>query len=158
MLAQRLVSMIEDHAEAIARGLVSDLQSHPRTPAFQSLPSNELQQRIFEVYHNLGRWLVHEKEETIESAYRELGKIRFAQDIPLGEAVYALILTKNHLADYIRSSALLESAVALYQELELQSLLGQFFDKAIYFTVQAYMDEAVRSFEHYAATRARERV
>ena len=154
MLAQRLVRLIEDHAEAISRGLVADLQSNPRTPAFQSLSSDELHRRIYEVYHNLGHWLARETDETIESAYRELGKIRFAQDIPLGELVYALILTKNHLREYVRSSALLDSAVALYQELELQRLVGQFFDKAIYYTVRAYMDEAVRSFEQYAATRA----
>jgi hypothetical protein len=37
---------------------------------------------------------------------------------------------------------LVDSAVDLYQELELHRLLGQFFDKAIYYTVRAHEREA----------------
>jgi hypothetical protein len=147
--------MVEDHAEQITHALLSDLQSNPRTPTYHSLSRDELHRRLFEVYHNLGRWVAAEAEETIESAYSELGKIRFAEDIPLSEVVYALILTKYHLREYINTSALLDSAVELYQEKELQRMIGLFFDKAIYFTIQAYMQEAARWFERYAATRTR---
>lgn len=153
VLSTRLVRMIEDHAEKITGTLVNDLQSNPRTPAYHGLSRHELHRRIFEVYRNLGRWLIDEADETIESAYSELGKVRFAEDIPLSEVVYALILTKYHLHDYISTSALLDSAVELYQERELQRFSSQFFDKAIYYTVQAYMQEAARWFERYAATR-----
>lgn len=146
--------MIEDHAEQIARGLVNDLQSNDRTAAYHALSRNNLHRRIFEVYRNLDRWLITDSNEEIEAAYRELGKIRFAQDVPLSEVVYALILTKNHLRAFIRTSALLDSAIELYQEKELQQLIEQFFDKAIYHTVQAYMQEASRWFEHFATARA----
>ena len=153
MLSVRLVRMIEDHAEQITRALLNDLQSNPRTPAYHGLSRDELHRRVYEVYHNLGRWLADETDETIEAAYSELSKIRFAEDVPLSEVVYALILTKYHLRDYISTSALLDSAVELYQEKELQRMIGQFFDKATYYTVQAYMQEAARWFERFAATR-----
>jgi hypothetical protein len=153
MLSTRLVRMIEDHAEQITSTLLTNLQSNERTPAYNALSSQDLHNRIFEVYRNLGRWLLDESDASIEAAYTELGKIRFAEDIPLSEVVYALILTKNHLRDYISTSALLDSAVELYQEKELQHLIAQFFDKAIYFTVQAYMQEAARWFERFAAAR-----
>lgn len=155
MLSSRLVRMIEDHADQITHALLNDLQSNPRTPTYNALSRDELHRRVYEVYRNLGRWLVHESDESIETAYTELGKIRFAEDVPLSEVVYALILTKSHMRDYIRTSALLDSAVELYQEKELQELIAQFFDKAIYFTVQAYMQEAARWFERFAATRTR---
>lgn len=145
--------MIEDHAEQITHALLNDLQSNPRTPAYNGLSRDELHRRIYEVYHNLGQWLADASEETIESSYSELGRIRFAEDIPLSEVVCALILTKYHLRDYISTSAMLDSAVELYQEKELQRLIGQFFDKAIYYTVQAYMQEAARWFERFASTR-----
>ena len=145
--------MIEDHAEQITRSLLSDLGSNDRTPSYHALSRNNLYQRIFEVYRNLDRWLVDESDEEIEAAYKELGKIRFAQDVPLSEVVYALMLTKNHLRSYIRTSALLDSAIELYQEKELQQLIEQFFDKAIYHTVQAYMQEAARWVERFAANR-----
>jgi hypothetical protein len=155
MLSTRLVRMIEDHAEQITCSLLTNLQSNERTPAYNALSSDELHRRIFEVYSNLGRWLVNESDASIEAAYTNLGKIRFAEDIPLSEVVYALILTKNHLRDFIRTSALLDSAIELYQEKELQHLIAQFFDKAIYFTVQAYMREAARWFERFAEARTR---
>lgn len=147
--------MVEDHAEQITHALLSDLQSNARTPTYNGLSRDELQRRVMEVYRNLGHWLAHESDSVIEKAYTELGKIRFADDVPLSEVVYALILTKSHLRDYIRTSALLDSAVELYQEKELQELITQFFDKAIYYTVQAYMQEAARWFEKFAATRTR---
>lgn len=153
MLHARLVRMVEDHADQITHALLNDLQSNPRTPTYHSLSRDELHRRVFEVYRNLGRWVADEADETVEAAYSDLGKIRFAEDIPLSEVVYALILTKYHLREYISTSALLDSAVELYQEKELQRMIGMFFDKAIYFTVQAYMQEAARWFERYAATR-----
>jgi hypothetical protein len=153
MLSTRLVRMIEDHAEPITRALVNDLQSNPRTPTYNAIAGYKLHDRIFEVYRNLDRWLVDESDASIETAYTELGKIRFAEDVPLSEVVYALILTKNHLRDYISTSAMLDSAVELYQEKEFQWLITRFFDKAIYYTVQAYMQEAARWFERFAATR-----
>lgn len=147
--------MVEDHADKITLSLLNDLQSNPRTPAYSGLSRHELHRRIYEVYHNLGQWLADSSEETIEAAYSELGRIRFAEDIPLSEVVCALILTKYHLREYISTSAMLDSAIELYQEREFQQLIGQFFDKAIYYTVQAYMHEAARWFERFAATRTR---
>jgi len=147
--------MVEDHADQITHALLNDLQSNPRTPTYHSLSRDELHRRVFEIYRNLGRWVANEADETVEAAYSDLGKIRFAEDIPLSEVVYALILTKYHLREYINTSALLDSAVELYQEKELQRMIGMFFDKAIYFTVQAYMQEAARWFERYAATKQR---
>lgn len=155
MLSTRLVRMIEDHAEQITHSLLNDLQSNPRTPTYNGLSRDELHRRVFEVYHNLGRWLLNESGESIEAAYTELGKIRFAEDVPLSEVVYALILTKNRLRDYVSTSALLDSAVELYQAKEFEGLIGQFFDSAVYYTVGAYMQEAARWFERFAATRAR---
>jgi hypothetical protein len=153
MLSTRLVRMIEDHAEQITSALLNDLQSNQRTPTYNGLSRHELHRRVFEVYRNLGRWLADDSDASIEAAYTELGKIRFAEDVPLSEVVYALVLTKNHLRDYISTSALLDSPVELYQEKELLGLIGQFFDKALYYTVQAYMHEAARWFERFAATR-----
>ena len=58
--------------------------------------------------------------------------------MPLSELVCALALTKYHLRDYIQAAGLVDSAIDLYHALELQRLLGQFFDKAVYYTVKAY--------------------
>ena len=138
MLSDRLVRMIEQHADELTRALVEDLQSNPRTASYHRLSHETLRYRTYHVYKDLGLWLNSKAEEDIEANYTKLGKEREAEGVPLCEVVCALTLTKYHLRDYIRVSGLVDSAVDLYQALEFQRLLGQFFDKAIYYTVRAY--------------------
>ncbi|MGD1156326.1 MAG: hypothetical protein ABSA41_10900 [Terriglobia bacterium] len=145
MLSVRLVQMIEDHADELTQGLISSLQSNPRTPHYHNLTYEELHYRTYSVYRNLGHWLSHKSEEPIEASYTDLAKRRFAEGVPLEEVVFALISTKNHLDDYVRSMGLMDSAVELHQERELKRLVGNFFDKAIYYTVRAYEHQAASS-------------
>jgi hypothetical protein len=142
MLSARLVHLIEDHAEELFRGLLDDLQSNPRTPAYHRLDREELRTRLYDVYRNLGRWLTDTTESHVESVYGDLGRRRRAEGIPLSEVVLALLLAKYHLRDYIRTCGLMDSAVELYQEQELQRLVGRFFDRAVYHTVRGYEHEA----------------
>ena len=138
MLSDRLVRMIEHHADELTRALVEDLQSNPRTVSYHQFSRSAIQLRTYHVYKDLGLWLNSKSEEDIEARYTELGKHRQTEGVPLSEVVYALILTKYHLRDYIRVAGLVDSAVDLYQALDFQRLLGQFFDKAVYYTVRAY--------------------
>ena len=155
MLSFRLVKANESHAEQITRGVVHDVQTNQRTPTYHTVPAEELHHRAHAIYSNLGRWLGEKTDQTIEAFYAELGKKRCAEGIPLCEVVYALLLTKYHLRDYIRTSGLVDSAVEMYQEQELQRLVGHFFDRAIYYTVKSYECEAASRRAHAPAARAR---
>jgi len=130
--------MIEDHAEDLTRELIHDLQANPRTPHYHYLTYEELHYRSYSIYRNLGDWLGHKSEEPIEATYSDLGGRRFAEGVPLEEVVFALICTKNHLRNYIGTAGFMDSAVELHQERELYRLVGNFFDKAIYYTVREY--------------------
>lgn len=152
MLSARLVKMIQDHAEELTRGVLNDLGTNHRTPSYHKIPREELHRRVYDVYHNLGRWVGDKSDEAIDGTYSALGRRRFAEAIPLSEVVYALILTKEHLRDYVRSAGLVDSAVELYQEEELNLMVGHFFDKAVYYTVRGYEREA-SSARGVAATR-----
>jgi hypothetical protein len=48
------------------------------------------------------------------------------------------MLTRDCLWRYLRKEAFLDSIVELHAELELQQLLNQFFDRAIYYAIQGY--------------------
>jgi hypothetical protein len=145
MLSARLVRLIEDHAEDLTRSVLADLASNPRTPAYHRIPRDELHHRVHDVYRNLGRWLGDKTDEAVEPSYLSLGRRRLAEGVPLSEVVYALILTKHHLASFIRSAGLVDSAVELYQEEELNLLVDHFFDKAVYHTVRGYEQAAAGS-------------
>ena len=141
MLSTRLVQMIEDHAEQLTRGLITDLQENPLTSEYHKLSPAEIHRRVYDVYHNLGEWLGHESEEVVEAHYSRLGKQRALDGVPLSQVLYALIRTKNHLFDFIRTAGLFDSAVGLYQLQELRRLVDNFFDKAFYYAARAYERE-----------------
>lgn len=144
MLSARLVRMIEDHAEQLTHGLIHDLHSNARTPSYHHLSREDLHGRVYNVYRNLGHWLGRKTDEGLEAAYEELGEKRAAEGVPLHEVIYALILTKYHLRDYIGSAGLVDSAVELYQEQELHRLVGHFFDLAMFYTAKGYERASAR--------------
>jgi hypothetical protein len=142
--------MIEDHAEELFRGLLDDLQSNARTPSYHRLNREELRTRLYDVYRHRGGWLSDATEDHVERVYGELGRRRHAEGVPLSEVVFALTLAKYHLRDFIRARGLIDSAVELYQEQELQRLVGRFFDRAVFHTVRGY-EQALRQERKVAA-------
>jgi len=138
MLSNRLINLIEDHAEGLTRVVLDDLMTHPRTRALQNAPKEDLRRRVYDIFHNLGRWLADRTEDSLERTYGDMGRKRFGDRIPISQMVYAFFITKVHLRDFIRTSGLVDTAVQLYQEEELHLMVDQFFDKAIYYAVRGY--------------------
>jgi len=72
MLSDRLVRMIEHHAEELTRALVEDLQSNPRTASYHRLSREAIHDRAHNVYKNLGLWLNSKAEEDIGCTTKKL--------------------------------------------------------------------------------------
>lgn len=153
MLSLRLIELIETHAENLTRDVLKEYATNPRTRHWGVVPSNELEQRVFRTYHNLGDWLGNPKEDAVQAEYEEWGRKRYRNGIPLSEIVYAVILLKHHLRKYIRDNGLIEYSrdrqapqeilpVHLYGIQELNYLVGDFFDKALYYLARGYELEA----------------
>jgi hypothetical protein len=138
MLAARLLRAIEDHAEDLTRAVLDDVSTNPRTPSYHALSRAELHGRVHDVYRNLGRWIDEAAGDAADASYHELGRERRAEGIPLEEVVYALILTKQYLREYVLRNGLVASVVDLYQEEDLNLRLEQFFDRALYQLVKGY--------------------
>lgn len=144
MLSIRLIRLIETHAESLTREVVEDLLTNENTPAFRRIPKGELEPRVFAFYQNLGNWIGDPKENAVRAEYEEWGRIRSRQGIPVSEIVYSLILTKRHLRRYIRENAFIIFSgdrvtpdelipYELYSMQELNYVVGDFFDNALYY-------------------------
>lgn len=133
--------MIEEHADQLTNGLIVDLKRNPRTSDYHRLSDAEIYQRVYNVYHDLGRWLGGDAENVVEAHYSNLGKRRAMESVPLSQVLYALIRTKAHLFEYVRRTGLLDSAVDLYRHEEFRRSVDIFFDKAIYYTARSYETE-----------------
>ena len=58
--------MIEDHADDLTRSVVGDLQENPKTPTYGKLSTEDLYQRVREVFRDFGQWLEYKPDETME--------------------------------------------------------------------------------------------
>jgi hypothetical protein len=155
MLSDRLIKTIEIHAEELTRGAVKKLQSSPHTRSYHGLSPDELNRWLFDVYHDLGRWLLKNTDHAIQVRYSELGKRRFEEGIPLAEVLWALVLTKDHLRECIGTSMSADSALELHREQEIYRLIGRFFDRAVCYAAEAYEREASLRREDAVTTTAR---
>jgi len=140
MLGLRLMRLIERHSEELALGLAEKLQIAERTRDFRKIPSAELKVAAAEIYGNLGEWLLQKTEDDIEGRFRAIAARRAKEGVGLDQFVWALVISRNHLWQFLRERAYADNIVALYGELELQQMLNQFFDRAVYYAVLEYVE------------------
>ncbi len=138
MLAYRLVRLIETHSDQLALGLMERINVCDKTPEFNRVPQEEFRQRVYEIYRNLGEWLLGKSELEVERRYLEIGRRRQLQQVPLSQLLQAIVLTKEHLFDFLKRNAAIDRPVEIFGELELLQLLDQFFDRAMYYAAVGY--------------------
>ena len=159
----RLIWLIENHADSLTNGTVEDIMTNPKTPSFHSAPREEMRARIYQLFRNLGRWIGTKDERHIEAEYYDLGRSRRADGVPLSEIVFAVILYKKHLRQFIQENSVFGSTldqpehpemlpVLLYGIQELNYMVGHFFDAALYHTARGYESVAPDEFEAHAGT------
>jgi hypothetical protein len=149
MLAARLIRLVEDHAKSLTYEAVEDILTDERTTSIRTVPRGELEPLIAALYQNLGNWLGDPRDDKIREEYESWGRTRSRQKIPFSEVVYAFVLIKKHLRRFIREHGLVSFSadrvtpdelvpVELYGIQELNYLVGDFFDRALYYLARAY--------------------
>jgi hypothetical protein len=139
LITSHLLRLIESHSEALAMGLLHRLRSCGRCiDLLEKVPEEELRQRVFEIYHNLGRWLETASDTEIEHHYIRIGERRAAQGVPLSQMILAFLATKEQLWDYVDKEAVFDRAFELYQIVGLFHHVGRFFDRIVYFASLGY--------------------
>jgi hypothetical protein len=139
MLAYRLLRLVETHSDALATGLLEKTQNSPSLAGYNhNVPPEELKQRVREIYRHLADWLLGKSELDVEKRYVEIGVRRAQQGVLLSELIWAIILTKRNLWDFLKQEAVLDRPAEISGELEVEELLDQFFDRAIYYAATGY--------------------
>lgn len=138
MIALRLVRLIEHHSDELAMELIAKIQASSRTADMRKVPTDELRLRIHEILQHLSEWLLTKTGHDIEEHYVEIGVKRASQGVALSDLCWAIVLTKEHLWDFLQRQGFLRGPVEIYGEMELLRLLDQFFDRALCFATQGY--------------------
>jgi hypothetical protein len=142
MIALRLVRLIERHSDELTSELLQKLKSSPRTSDLRKVPIEELRQRIQEIFLHLSEWLLTKTGHDIEQRYFEIGTRRASQGVALSDYCWAMIMTKEHLWDFLQRQGFMRGPLEIYGEMELLRLLDQFFDRGLCY--------ATEGFERYA--------
>jgi hypothetical protein len=138
MLAYRLLRLVETHSDALAAGLLETTRNSPLLSAYGNVPPEELKQRVHEIYRHLADWLLGKSELDVEKRYLKIGARRARQGVPLSQLIGAIIQTKKNLWDFLKQEAVLDQPAEISGELEVEELLDQFFDRAIYYAAVGY--------------------
>lgn len=141
-ISDRLIRTIESKAEELTQATMHKLQSSPLTTSYHGLPSGDLYNRVYSVYHELGCWLWEKSSDAIRSWYNGLGDKRCEEGIPLAEVLWALVMTKDRLLDHLAAYGLVDTAVELYQQQEFDRQIGHFFDRAMCYAAEGYARRA----------------
>src|SRR5580692_4614682 len=138
MIALRLVRLVERHSDELTTELTAKLETSSHTVELRKVPVEELRRQIQELLRHFGDWLLTKTSHDIEQRYFEIGERRASQGVALSDFCWAIVLTKEHLWEFLQRQGFMNSSVELYGEMELLRLLDQFFDRALCFATEGY--------------------
>jgi hypothetical protein len=144
MIGLRLIRLIEKHADEIAKGLLHKFLTSSHMSDLRKVPVEELHQRTYEIYRNLGDWLLEQTEQDLERVYQSLGRRRAAQGVAFSHFFAALLTTKEHLWEFLQSERVADETLNLFGELELLRQVQRFFDRALLNAARGYETEWLR--------------
>jgi hypothetical protein len=142
VIATKLVKIIEKNSSTIAERWVDDVTTLPYTRSYWNVPREELQERAESICDRIGYFLGKRlPRERLAAFYRRLGQTRREQGYSVEEVVMALMLLKRHIWLFVLQEGFLTTNLELYQALELNNRVVLYFDRAIYYTTQAWSEE-----------------
>jgi len=137
----KLVSLIETHAESMAQQWAKDVKKNSRTPSYHNLPEDILVSMAERFYDNFSQMFYTDKPADISRPYFfQYAEEHYRQNIPLSEALYALIMMRRHIWLYAEFQTIFISAVEQKQAVDSLVRTILMFDYAITFISQRYQD------------------
>lgn len=137
--SQRLVDLIERNAAELTSQYLHDVKQQAGMPTYRSFDEKEVYSRAFRVYSQLGKWLSQETtRDQIKKYWMSLGRDRRAEGFALSEIIQSLCLIRRHLWLKVESEGLIDTALELYQAIDLYNRVMVFFDRALYYAALGY--------------------
>ena len=148
LISDALVSLVEDHAEEIARRWLAVVRHNPSTPTYASLPAAIVQERALSALSKFCSWLIgKEHGDEVAEFYHTLGGQRRIQGFPLHEVLSALTLLRREIWLFIGGREALVDLMEVYRAMELSRRIVLFFDKVLYHTARGFLDASADGVE-----------
>jgi len=140
MLYRKYIGLLEDHAEQLTRKWISEVRHNPSTPGYQRLPEDVLDERVYDLFQKLGEYLMTNDPSFSKTAehFIRLGRERAKEGFNVSEVIYALILERVVLWNFILEEGMITTSFDMHQALGFYGKINNFFDKAVYFVAQGF--------------------
>lgn len=149
MLSDKLIRLIEDNAEKLTARWVEEVKSNPLTAGYGRFSNVELHDKVIDTYRQLGHWIENpEVNETLSAHYTRIGRSRANENFKLSEVVFATILAKKHLLQYINAQGFFFDTIGLRTQVEFHNRIHSFFDRAVFFICIGF-EHAHEKEEHF---------
>jgi len=139
LLSDRMIGVIEENAESIARRWMNDALNNPSTADFRRIDRSRLFRDVREILSQFGKWLGgFYRDADIRNYYTAFGRVSRREGVALSHALSALSLIKKHLWEFALSQGMWRKTLDIYMALELDRRIVIFFDKAVFYTTRGY--------------------
>jgi hypothetical protein len=137
--AAKLIDLIERSPNEIARQWCRDVKNNPKTPSFHSMSEDELLQIATEYYSQVREtFYANNPWEVARMVFGKYAVARYNQEVPLEEALYALILLRRHIWLYAEFQALFVSSIEQQYAVESLNRTILMFDYATHVITERY--------------------
>jgi len=141
--SRKLVDLIERNADELTASYVISIQRDQRMPRYQGFDQKEIFKRAYRVYSQLGKWISRETtKEEMRNYWTDLGRQRRKEGFPFSEIVLSLCHIRQELWEKVQAEGVLDTALDLYQAMDLYQRIIVFFDRAIYFAAIGYEEKS----------------
>ncbi|NPV03502.1 MAG: hypothetical protein HPY67_02065 [Syntrophaceae bacterium] len=146
--ATKLIEVTEKHADRIASQWLGDVRMNPKTPSYHNFSDEKALSHAAAFYRNFRSLFSAEKPyDAARKFFTKYADGRYAEGIPLHEAIYALILMRRHIWLYAEFQSLFVSAVEHQQAAESLTRTILMFDYATYVITERYEELMKRETE-----------
>ena len=142
LIADRMLDLCEHNAQQIAEQWYRDIETSSRTPSYRYIPRQRALLQAVYIYKKLKD--LYFAEQTYQEIFEFLKEKRYIdllydEDIPIHEAVYALIFMRRHIWLFSEIHALyIDTAIEMHQLTLSINRVVLLFDYIIYIVIWLY--------------------
>ena len=139
--ADKLLNFTEQHATEISKQWVKALQSNPKTAAYRKVREFKLVNQGESFYKNLKKLYFEKQARDMATVYfSKFAEEQFYENIPLDEAVYALMMLRRQMWLFAEFQVLFTSELDQYQASDSINRTVLLTDYGIIAIVNKYRD------------------
>ncbi len=140
--SRKLTEFVKKNTDAILDDWTERLLVDPTTSSYTKMQIDYVVDKARHVLIDLENWVGRDvPKEEVGRNYAEEGIKLFRMEIPLCEAVRAMVVLRRLLINFVENESFFDPSIEMGQMRELSERLVLFFDRAQYYLIRGYMEE-----------------